>query len=124
MESIIFAQTAKEFGIHVLNIYSGTFRLNVTSILEATGHRWRPLKFDPLTVDDGLQLLAAKHPNLAQKMKSDVFKQVLSHHGNVPRIWRAFSEVIGKEVNPSIDPTNLADLNEKLKTEVSTAYFF
>jgi hypothetical protein len=122
MESIIFAQTAKEFGIHVLNIYSGTFRLNVTSILEATGHRWRPLKFDPLTVDDGLQLLAAKHPNLAQKMKSDVFKQVLSHHGNVPRIWRAFSEVIGKEVNPSIDPTNLADLNEKLKTEVKNIY--
>lgn len=121
MESISFAQVAKEFGIHVLNIYTGTFLLNMTSILQATGHRWRPLKFDPLTLDDGLHLLSTKHPNLDQKMKGDLFKQVLSHLGNVPRIWRVFSQIIAREKNPCLDPTNLADLNEKLKAEVSTA---
>ncbi len=118
MESIAFAQAAKQVGINVLNIYSGSFPLYVTGILEGTGHQWRPLTLEPLSVDDGVKLLSAKHPPLADKMNTGPFKQMLSHLGNIPGFWKVLSEIIGKKINLTFDANTLADLNEQLISKV------
>ena len=114
-----FAKTAKHHGINVLNIYSGTYRLNNTSILD-NAYQWRPLRLDPLTVDDGLHLLSAKHPTLAEDMKSREFKHVVLHLGNIPRIWRIFSEIITTQNVVTLDTYHIVLLEEHLMERVST----
>jgi hypothetical protein len=119
-ESLRFAQTAKEFEIHVLNIYTGTFPLNSTPIITAAEHYWRPLSSDSLTLDDGIQLLASKHPTLADKMNTDVFRRVLAHQGNIPRIWRVFSQLIDELNDPVFDDKELAAFHSKILERVCT----
>ena len=106
MEAISFAKSAKAFGFYVINIFTGTHCLNAINVLSANNCRWRPLLLEPLTVENGISLLADVHPELASDMQTKAFKHFLLQLGNIPGLWREFSVIISDHLwddNPNTE---------------------